>query len=278
MATVMNAPHDSLLGRTAVYPDRYDPDLLFPIPRAAQRAAIGVGGPLPFHGVDVWNAYELSWLDSRGKPEVALAEFRVPATTPNIVESKSFKLYLNSFAQERLADAAAVRATLVRDLSAAAGGPAEVILRAPGELDGTPIAEPEGVLLDVQELDFDSYGPPRPDFLATHEGDAREVLVSHLLRSNCPVTGQPDWGSVQIAYTGAPIDRAGLLRYLVSFRSHTEFHEQCVERIFMDLRERCAPRELSVYARYTRRGGLDINPFRSTDPAAVPGNPRGARQ
>jgi 7-cyano-7-deazaguanine reductase len=275
----MSSPDHSPLGKATVYADRYDAGLLYPIPRQGKRDEIGVSADaLPFHGVDVWNGYELSWLDLRGKPMVAVAEFRFPATTPNIVESKSFKLYLNSFAQERLADAEAVRALLVRDLSVAAGGPAEVVLCAPGELDGTSIGEPEGALLDTQELDFDAYGPPRPDFLGTQEGDAREVLVSHLLRSNCPVTGQPDWGSVQIAYTGAPIDRAGLLRYLVSFRSHTEFHEQCVERIFMDILERCAPRELAVYARYTRRGGLDINPFRSTDPAAVPGNPRGARQ
>ncbi|MEZ2416997.1 NADPH-dependent 7-cyano-7-deazaguanine reductase QueF [Luteibacter sp. RCC_6_2] len=275
----MSSPDHSPLGKATVYADRYDASLLFPIPRQGKRDEIGVSaGTLPFHGVDVWNGYELSWLDARGKPVVAVAEFRFPATTPNIVESKSFKLYLNSFAQERMDDDAQVLATLVRDLSAASGGPVDVVLRAPNDLDGTPLGEPEGILLDTQELDFDSYGPPRPDFLATRDGDVREVLVSHLLRSNCPVTGQPDWGSVQIAYTGAPIDRAGLLRYLVSFRSHTEFHEQCVERIFMDLRARCAPRELSVYARYTRRGGLDINPFRSTDPAAVPSNPRGARQ
>jgi 7-cyano-7-deazaguanine reductase len=277
--TAMSSPDHSPLGKATVYADRYDASLLFPIPRQGKRDEIGVSaGTLPFHGVDVWNGYELSWLDARGKPVVAVAEFRFPATTPNIVESKSFKLYLNSFAQERLVDDAQVLATLIRDLSAASGGPVDVVVRAPNDLDGTPLGEPEGILLDTQELDFDSYGPPRPDFLATRDGDVREVLVSHLLRSNCPVTGQPDWGSVQIAYTGAPIDRAGLLRYLVSFRSHTEFHEQCVERIFMDLRARCAPRELSVYARYTRRGGLDINPFRSTDPAAVPANPRGARQ
>jgi 7-cyano-7-deazaguanine reductase len=277
--TAMSSPDHSPLGKATVYADRYDASLLFPIPRQGKRDEIGVSaGTLPFHGVDVWNGYELSWLDARGKPVVAVAEFRFPATTPNIVESKSFKLYLNSFAQERMDDDAQVLATLIRDLSAASGGPVDVVLRAPNDLDGTPLGEPEGILLDTQELDFDSYGPPRPDFLATRDGDVREVLVSHLLRSNCPVTGQPDWGSVQIAYTGAPIDRAGLLRYLVSFRSHTEFHEQCVERIFMDLRARCAPRELSVYARYTRRGGLDINPFRSTDPAAVPANPRGARQ
>jgi 7-cyano-7-deazaguanine reductase len=275
----MSSPDHSPLGKATTYADRYDASLLFPIPRQAKRDEIGVdGAALPFHGVDLWNGYELSWLDPRGKPMVAVAEFRFPATTPNIIESKSFKLYLNSFAQEAIASRDVLRDTLVRDLSAASGGPASVVLHAPEELNGVPLHEPEGVLLDDQDLDFDSYGPPRADFLTTHEGDAREVLVSHLLRSNCPVTGQPDWGSVQISYTGAPIDRAGLLRYLVSFRRHTEFHEQCVERIFMDLRERCAPRELAVYARYTRRGGLDINPFRSTDAAAEPGNPRGARQ
>jgi 7-cyano-7-deazaguanine reductase len=275
----MSSPDHSPLGKATTYADRYDASLLFPIPRQAKRDEIGVdGAALPFHGVDIWNGYELSWLDPRGKPMVAVAEFRFPATTPHIIESKSFKLYLNSFAQETIASREALADTLVRDLSAAAGGPARVVLHAPEELNGVPLHEPEGVLLDDQDLAFDSYGPPRADFLTTHEGEAREVLVSHLLRSNCPVTGQPDWGSVQISYTGAPIDRAGLLRYLVSFRRHTEFHEQCVERIFMDLRERCAPRELSVYARYTRRGGLDINPFRSTDASAQPGNPRGARQ
>jgi 7-cyano-7-deazaguanine reductase len=277
--TAMSSPEHSPLGKSTVYADRYDAGLLFPIPRQGKRDEIGVSGAdLPFHGVDIWNGYELSWLDTRGKPVVAVAEFRFPATTPNIVESKSFKLYLNSFAQERMVDASHVHDTLSRDLSAAAGGPVSVTLRTPDELAGTPLAEPEGVLLDTQELDFDNYGPPEAAFLASHDGHVREVLVSHLLRSNCPVTGQPDWGSVQIAYTGAPIDRAGLLRYLVSFRNHTEFHEQCVERIFMDLSSRCAPDELAVYARYTRRGGLDINPFRSSDPLAVPGNPRGARQ
>jgi 7-cyano-7-deazaguanine reductase len=277
--TAMSSPEHSPLGKSTVYADRYDAGLLFPIPRQGKRDEIGVSGTaLPFHGVDIWNGYELSWLDARGKPVVAVAEFRFPAGTPNIVESKSFKLYLNGFAQERMTDAAHVHDTLVRDLSAAAGGPVAVTLRSPGELDGTTLGEPEGILLDAQELDFDSYGPPRADFLGTHEGHVREVLVSHLLRSNCPVTGQPDWGSVQIAYTGRPIERAGLLRYLVSFRNHSEFHEQCVERIFMDISARCAPEALSVYARYTRRGGLDINPFRSTDPASVPGNPRGARQ
>ncbi|MDF3982793.1 NADPH-dependent 7-cyano-7-deazaguanine reductase QueF [Luteibacter sp. PPL201] len=275
----MPSPEHSPLGKATVYADRYDASLLFPIPRQGKRDEIGVDdAALPFHGEDLWNGYELSWLDARGKPQVAVATFRVPATTPNIVESKSFKLYLNSFAQERIDSPAALADTLTRDLSATAGGPVQVTLHAPDDLRGTPIGEPDGHLIDAMDIDIDCYGPPRADFLRAGDGEVREVLVSHLLRSNCPVTGQPDWGSVQVSYVGAPIDPAGLLRYLVSFRNHTEFHEQCVERIFMDLRARCAPRELTVYARYTRRGGLDINPFRSTDAAARPSNPRGARQ
>jgi 7-cyano-7-deazaguanine reductase len=274
----MSTPEHSPLGKTTAYADRYDPSLLFPIPRGQKRAEIGVIEPLPFSGVDIWNAYELSWLDARGKPQVALAEFRVPAGSPNIIESKSFKLYLNGFSQEKL-DATSLRETLVRDLSAAAGSPVGVELSAPSA-QGHAIVDLAGELLDDQPLDVDDYGPPKPDYLSANHDAApvEETLLSHLLRSNCPVTGQPDWGSVQIAYRGAPIDRAGLLRYLVSFRTHNEFHEQCVERIFVDLMARCAPERLTVYARYTRRGGLDINPFRSTDPAAVPANPRGARQ
>ena len=274
----MSTPEHSPLGKTTLYADRYDPSLLFPIPRAQKRVEIGVIEPLPFSGVDIWNAYELSWLDARGKPQVALAEFRVPAASPDIIESKSFKLYLNGFSQERI-EAAALHDTLVRDLSAAAGAPVEVALRAPSA-QGHAITDLPGTLLDDQPLEIDDYGPPNAGYLSADHNAApvEEALLSHLLRSNCPVTGQPDWGSVQIAYRGAPIDQAGLLRYLVSFRTHNEFHEQCVERIFVDLMARCAPERLTVYARYTRRGGLDINPFRSTDPAAMPDNPRTARQ
>ena len=274
----MSTPEHSPLGKDTAYADRYDPGLLFPIPRADKRAELGMAETLPFHGVDIWNAYELSWLDPRGKPQVALAEFRVPAASPQIIESKSFKLYLNGFAQERLADAAALAATLVRDLSAAAGAVVGVQLR-DARADALPVVALDGRLLDDQDLAIDHYGPPRPDYLRADATATAvdETLVSHLLRSNCPVTGQPDWGSVQIAYRGAPIDHAGLLRYLVSFRTHNEFHEQCVERIFVDLMQRCAPQQLSVHARYTRRGGLDINPFRSSTPA-TPGNPRTVRQ
>ncbi|WP_449424583.1 NADPH-dependent 7-cyano-7-deazaguanine reductase QueF [Rhodanobacter lindaniclasticus] len=274
----MNTPEHSPLGRDTVYADRYDASLLFPIPRADKRAEIGVAEILPFHGTDIWNAYELSWLDSRGKPQVALAEFRVPASSSHIIESKSFKLYLNGFAQESVADTEALAETLRHDLSAAAGAVVGVVL-APVRAAAFPIVDLDGHLLDTQDVAIDHYGPPRPEYLRADASATAvdETLVSHLLRSNCPVTGQPDWGSVQIAYRGAPIDHAGLLRYLVSFRTHNEFHEQCVERIFVDLMRRCAPQRLRVYARYTRRGGLDINPFRSSEPA-TPGNPRNVRQ
>lgn len=274
----MNTSTDSALGKATVYADHYDPTLLFPIPRAAKRAEIGVRQPLPFRGVDIWNAYELSWLDMRGMPQAAVAEFRIPATTPNLIESKSFKLYLNGFAQEPLANANALRALLQQDLTTAAGDVVEVTLRAP-RIAVHELADLDGESIDALPVAIDDYGPPKADYLHADNDAAvvEKTLVSDLLRSNCPVTGQPDWGSVQIAYRGAPIDREGLLRYLVSYRTHSEFHEQCVERIFMDVMARCAPAKLSVYARYTRRGGLDINPYRSTD-AAAPGNPRGARQ
>jgi len=256
---------ESALGKATAYRDRYDPAVLLPLPRADQRTQLGLATRLPFHGVDIWNAYELSWLGQRGQPRVAMAEFRVPATSPNLIESKSFKLYLNGFAQERVGEQATLMAILARDLSAAAGAEVAVTLHA-ADAPGAPAGTLAGLSLDDQDLAIDCYGPPRPEYLVT-VADATpvsETLVSHLLRSNCPVTGQPDWGSVQISYVGLPIDRAGLLRYIVSFRQHSEFHEHCVERMFVDLMQRCAPSELSIHARYTRRGGLDINPFRST--------------
>ncbi|HUA81057.1 MAG TPA: NADPH-dependent 7-cyano-7-deazaguanine reductase QueF [Dyella sp.] len=274
----MTTPEHSPLGKHTVYADRYDPSLLFPIPRQVKRDEIGVREPLPFQGVDIWNAYELSWLDMHGKPRVGVAEFQVPAHSPNIIESKSFKLYLNGFAQEPLANATALRALLQQDLTRVAGAVVTVTIRAP-RMAQHVFADLQGESIDELPIATDDYGPPKADYLSA-KGSAElveETLVSDLLRSNCPVTGQPDWGSVQIAYRGAPIDREGLLRYLVSFRTHNEFHEQCVERIFVDVMKRCAPQRLSVYARYTRRGGLDINPFRSTD-APLPGNARAVRQ
>ena len=255
----------SPLGRPVAYRDTYAPELLFPIERQLKRAELGLrADALPFVGEDLWNAWELSWLDLRGKPVVAIGRFRVPASTPRLVESKSLKLYLNAFNQQKFADVAAVRETIARDLSVAAGGRVvveiEPLLLRPQRNEGYP----EGVCLDALDIDIDTY-QPTPDFLsAAGDGEVVETLYSHLLKSNCLVTGQPDWGMVVLRYRGPAIDREGLLRYIVSFREHNEFHEQCVERVFCDVLERCRPSELSVWARYTRRGGLDINPFRAT--------------
>ncbi|MBW8367391.1 MAG: NADPH-dependent 7-cyano-7-deazaguanine reductase QueF [Arenimonas sp.] len=275
----MNSPELSPLGQAVEYGSAYDPSLLFPIARATQRAVLGLGEELPFVGVDFWNAYELSWLDGRGKPRVALAEFRVPAASTNIIESKSFKLYLGSYAQSRFSDTDTLRAQLIRDLSEAAGAPVSVVLTPAASANAALIETLEGDLIDDLPIEITHYGPPRPDFLSSDpELRTDEVLVSHLLKSNCPVTGQPDWASLQIRYAGPRIARDGLLRYLVSYRNHSDFHEQCVERIFMDLMQQCSPTRLGVYARYTRRGGLDINPFRATPGLPLPGNPRTARQ
>lgn len=275
----MTQPHLSPLGQSVTYASRYDAGLLFPIPRAQGRTELGLGAALPFHGVDIWNAYELSWLDAHGKPCVALGEFRVPAGSPAIVESKSFKLYLNSFNQERVGDARALHEILVRDLSAAAGAPVVVAITPPQRFAGLALAELDGESIDALALDIDDYGPPNAEHLrlADAADEVEETLTSDLLKSNCPVTGQPDWASLQIRYAGRRIDRAGLLRYVISFREHAGFHEQCVERIYVDLLRRCAPTRLEVQARYTRRGGLDINPWRASHDG-VPPNPRGARQ
>jgi 7-cyano-7-deazaguanine reductase len=281
----MNTPEHSPLGQASAYADQYDPSLLFPIPRAGKRAEIGVDGAPPFFGADLWTAFELSWLNLRGKPQVALAHFTVPCETRNIVESKSFKLYLNSFNNTRLADAEAVRARLRADIGEAVWRGAEhassigVKLLMPDAFDREPVHELDGLSLDRLDVECTRY-TPAPELLtvAAGEPEVSEVLVSNLLKSNCLVTGQPDWGSVQIRYSGAPIDQARLLQYLVSFRNHNEFHEQCVERIFMDIWNRCKPHRLSVYARYTRRGGLDINPLRTSHPQALPANTRTARQ
>ncbi len=275
----MNSLDDSTLGKTVTYASQYDAGLLFPIPRANKRSELGITGVLPFIGVDIWNAFELSWLDARGKPRVALAEFRIPIDSPNLIESKSFKLYLNSYMLTRLPDTDTLRAQIARDLSAAAGAPVTVTLSTPTSKQAALIENLAGELIDDLPIEISHYGPPRPDFLYSNpEAVVEETLVSHLLKSNCPVTGQPDWASVQIHYTGPRLGRDGLLRYLVSFREHSDFHEQCVERIFLDIQRQAGPSRLSVYARYTRRGGLDINPFRSTPGWMLPGNTRTSRQ
>jgi 7-cyano-7-deazaguanine reductase len=275
----MNRPEDSSLGKAVAYAGSHDPGLLFPIARSDNRAQLGIGAALPFLGVDIWNAYELSWLDARGKPRVALAEFRIPVGSPNIIESKSFKLYLNSFMQTRVADTDALRVQLAADLSAAAGAPVSVVLATPTSKQASLIENLAGEVIDDLPIEISHYGPPRPDFLyGNPDAVVEESVVSHLFKSNCPVTGQPDWASVQIHYVGPRLGRDGLLRYLVSYREHADFHEHCVERIFMDVLAQCGPSNLSVYARYTRRGGLDINPFRTTPGWLLPDNTRTARQ
>ena len=281
----MNQPEHSQLGKVSAYVDQYDPGLLYPIPRAPKRADIRIDGAPIFFGADLCTAYEISWLNPRGNPPAAPAHLTVPAESTHIIESKSLKLYLNSYNNTRFADADEVRQRLRTDLSTAIwhGGPVRASiglkLLSPELFDQEPIHELDGLNLDRLDIDCTRY-TPAPELLRTSEGEVpvSEVLVSNLLKSNCLVTGQPDWASVQIRYTGPQIDQEGLLQYLISFRNHNEFHEQCVERIFMDIWTRCHPTKLTVYARYTRRGGLDINPWRTSHPGAVPGNVRTARQ
>ena len=282
----MATPEQSPLGKSSAYPDRYDPTLLFPIARADKRRELGVLQTPPFFGADLWTSFELSWLNRRGKPQVAIAHFTVPCETPHIIESKSFKLYLGSFTNTAFTDVPEVQARLRADLNEALwrGAPAMqsgvgVRIVMPELFDREPIHELDGLSLDRLDIECTRY-TPAPELLCANVADqpVTEVLTSQLLKSNCLVTGQPDWGSVQIAYSGPQIDQEGLLQYLVSFRNHNEFHEQCVERIFMDIRARCQPAKLTVYARYTRRGGLDINPFRTSHPLALPKNVRTARQ
>jgi 7-cyano-7-deazaguanine reductase len=267
------------LGKTTDYRDRYDASLLQGVPRSLNRDPLGLKAEsLPFHGADIWTLYELSWLNANGLPQVAVGHVELNYASINLVESKSFKLYLNSFNQTRFASWDEVRDTLERDLSACAQGEVTVALYRLDEIEGQPIAHFHGTCIDDQDIVIDNY-----DFDANLLTDAasgkvvEETLVSHLLKSNCLITHQPDWGSVQIQYRGPKIDREKLLRYLVSFRHHNEFHEQCVERIFTDIQRFCQPESLSVYARYTRRGGLDINPWR-TNTRFIPATGRLVRQ
>lgn len=275
----MTKVEQSPLGKTSAYVDQYAPSLLFPIPRKEKRDELGIGESLPFYGADIWNAFEISWLNSKGKPIVAVAEIFIDATTPNLIESKSFKLYLNSLNQTRLPhDFDDVEPLLSKDLSAAAGGQVIVKLHS---LDGAnalgQIAVPEATCLDVLDVEIDTY-QTEPELLNAGTEQVSEYLYSNLLKSNCLVTGQPDWGTVFIDYTGPKIDQEGLLKYLISFRQHNEFHEQCVERIFTDLMTHCRCETLTVSARYTRRGGLDINPYRTNVPGRKIPNLRLIRQ
>ncbi|WP_339079117.1 NADPH-dependent 7-cyano-7-deazaguanine reductase QueF [Pseudomonas sp. TMP9] len=273
------AAEDSPLGKSSEYIATYTPSLLFPIPRAAKWAELGLSAEtLPYQGIDFWNCFELSWLLPSGKPVVAMGEFAIPADSPNIIESKSFKLYLNSLNQSVFNTPDELVAVLVQDLSAAAGKPVGVRVRSLADVTAEGVVQAPGVCIDELDVSISNYAQPQPELLCC---DAlrvvEESLHSHLLKSNCPVTGQPDWGTLVVQYRGPALDHASVLAYVVSFRQHADFHEQCVERIFLDLLRLLNPVHLTVYARYVRRGGLDINPYRSTD-AINPDNQRLVRQ
>lgn len=270
----MSSNEHSPLGRATDYPDRYDPELLFAIERAGQRDALGMHGALPFGGADLWTAYEISWLDMAGKPQAAIGALRIPAVSPATVESKSLKLYLGSFAQEPVQSRERLAQTIAEDLGRICGARVDVLLEPPSAARG--VAQLPGASLDVEDALADAAAPA-PEYLRAEGSPIEEALHSALFRSNCPVTGQPDYGDVMVRYRGPRIDRAALLRYLLSYRRHAAFHESCVERMFVDIAAHCRPASLTVYARFTRRGGIDINPFRSNfeaPPAAAPRTPR----
>lgn len=262
---IISAPDNLSLGKEVDYEFEYNPSLLQGVPRSLSRDTLHlVGNELPFDGIDTWTGYELSWLNLKGKPCIAILECFVPITSENLIESKSFKLYLNSFNQTKFASTDEVKKVLQSDLSACAGQPVEVNLILPQQFDSLKFKEFEGILLDELDIAIEEYSP-NSQYLNVdeHRKDVKETLVSHLLKSNCLITSQPDWASIQIRYEGKAIAHEGLLKYLISFRQHNEFHEQCVERIYSDIMRECSPEKLTVCARYTRRGGLDINPFRS---------------
>ena len=253
---------DLTLGKQVSYIETYSPELLQPVPRTVGRTAIQLPQTLPFDGIDIWNGYELSWLNAKGKPVIAILQCSVPIDSPNLIESKSFKLYLNSFNQSTMQSAAQVEALLQKDLSNCAGKQVEIKLYSAAEFDQLNLGQLQGTVIDDLDVEITQY-QPGPSILATTDEQADETLISHLLKSNCLITSQPDWASVLIRYSGKKICHESMLKYIVSFRQHNEFHEQCVERLYYDILTQCNPEKLTVYARYTRRGGLDINPFRS---------------
>ena len=279
----MTTNNDLPLGKNVAYPSNYDAGLLVPIKRQINREKLGIALPLPFDGVDIWNAWELSWLNHRGKPQVAMGEIEIPCTSQNIIESKSLKLYLNSLNQTRFSSIQEVRDMMHRDLSMAAVGAVNITIKPdmtnPSNwVDLQKSYWSESINLDQLDITCETY-QPAPELLQLKPGGMQvtQQLSSHLLKTNCPVTGQPDWATLFIQYRGYEIDKESLLRYIVSLREHQDFHEHCVETIFMTIQERCRPQTLAVYARYTRRGGLDINPLRSNFEVARD-NPILARQ
>ncbi|MDW7547798.1 NADPH-dependent 7-cyano-7-deazaguanine reductase QueF [Pseudoalteromonas sp. McH1-7] len=281
MTDYNNAPElqSSVLGKTTEYASVYTPSLLHPIARKLNRDQIHVDeAELPFKGEDTWTGYELSWLNTKGKPQVAVATFVFPCQSSHIIESKSFKLYLNSFNQSRFDSMEVVRQTLTEDLSAASNSEVNVTLFGAGEFDCIPFSSLPGECIDSLDIEVDTYTPDHNLLKLASDKVVQETLHSHLLKSNCLITSQPDWASIVISYQGKQIDKAALLKYLISFRDHNEFHEQCVERIYCELWRTFNPEKLSVYARYTRRGGLDINPYRSNEQNKTPYAVRTNRQ
>ncbi len=272
-------PDASDLGRNAQYESEYNPKKLFPITRTTKRVEIGIHDALPFYGVDLWNHYEVSWLNQKGKPIVAVAEIIYDCASPNIIESKSMKLYFNSFNNSRFASTADVKQLMEKDLTQHVGVPVTVNLKVLSEMVSEPFAvRLQGTYIDELDVVCDEY-KANPALLSVEDEIVEEVLCTDLLKSNCLVTNQPDWCSVQITYKGRKINRENLLKYIVSFRNDNEFHEQCIEKIFVQIMRHCGPESLTVYGRSTRRGGLDINSFRSTDKAAkLPNNTRLCRQ
>lgn len=271
MSSIAN---DSELGKNSSYASQYNPKLLFAIPRQEKRHEIGIDSNLPFYGVDIWNHYEVSWLNPKGKPQIAIAEITVPCTSPNIIESKSMKLYFNSFNNTKIPSVTELRKIIEQDLNNTTASLTTVKIFEINRMQDNSF---QGINLDNLDVECSIYTVNR-DYLKTNTNLVTETVYSHLLKSNCLVTNQPDWGSVQINYTGRQIDHEGLLKYIISYRNHNEFHEQCIERIFIDIYDICKPKELSVYGRFTRRGGLDINVFRSTANSQTLNNIKTLRQ
>lgn len=265
------------LGKKVEYDNEYNSDLLFPLPRQMVREKVGIQMPLPFKGMDIWHAYEISWLNSKGKPIVAIATFVIPCDSPNLIESKSFKIYLNSFNQTQFSSVNVVKELMQNDLSRASGVAVDVKIESIEEANKTQqIKEFDGICLDQLDVSCDVYKID-PSFLRVESSEVHETVYSHLLKANCLITNQPDWSSIRIEYQGKKLSHEGLLQYIVSYRKHNGFHEQCIEQIFVDIMRLCQPQLLKIYGCFTRRGGLNISVYRSTE-SDHPGNIRSSRQ
>ncbi len=268
----------SLLGKTVEYSGDYQPDFLFAIPRSLKRENLGITtNTIPFYGFDIWNAYEFSWLNEKGKPIAAIAQFLIPCGSPNLIESKSFKLYLNSFHQTQFKTIEEVTARLKQDLSDSVKAPVVLELAPLTTIQACELGQPDGICLDNLDINVTQYTVD-PTLLLTEKEIVTESVYTDIFKSNCLGTRQPDWGTIQIEYTGCQINHEQLLKYLISFRQHNEFGEHCVERIFTDIMQRCQPQALTITAKFTRRGGLDINPCRSTNPNVLINSTRFIRQ